>query len=504
LAVFAAAILIFLLVSNSVSAQFPPPPAKPAPKQQQPPPEPIDALGTEVFRTMLAYYKLQAIEKLEELAKFDPKHTMVIAFRGAEATGNDPLDKIGLRQFVQSGGAVLVATDQDTSDTAWAKQFGVQVFGTKIFAFPGTPCYRDRNYCPFIEQAKAAQIPALFNSSTGAGKPLAKVATNIPSFMERSSLETLAYIKPKCKEEGAQFAFGGPVHFAQAKRYDSGGKIMIMADHSIFINEMLLPPKDQANDNLELTQNLLQWLTASPDSKARDHVLFIDQTGQVVTDFESLLRQLPPPIPDIHDLPSLLQAAWDNRDLLWANRQYASELVASAEDEGLFQEIEQRMDDDLLDIIPFWWIIRGLLFFALVIVFGLSIRRFVGSRFRFSKVAPRLSMALDRFRPRGSLLDQRLRGSLRGGQCYEAARTRARQMFADLEWTPAEEGGNLPRVEINAGYWKRQAIARDLRELWQVAFGREPIRVTAKHWDKWIARLREIHKLIRTGVIRVS
>jgi hypothetical protein len=294
------------------------------------------------------------------------------------------------------------------------------------------------------------------------------------------------------------------VQFAQAMHNDKGGKILILADHSIFINEMLLPPKDQPTDNLEFTLNMLKWLTAGPDSKPRDHVLFIDQDGMIQSDFSTLMQQMPVPFPDIHDLPSLLQAAWDNRDYLWQNRDKASELVASAEDEGLFQEIEQEMDKTLLENVSFWLIIRALLIGGMVVVFVLSVRRFFGSRFRFAKAAPRLSMVLDRLRPRGSLLDQRLRGSLRGGQCYEAARIRARQMFADLEWTPAVEGGNLPRVEINAGWWQRRKIARDLRQLWLIAFGTEPVLVPAKHWDKWLARLREIHKLIRTGVIRIT
>src|SRR5262249_28178020 len=150
----------------------------------------------------------------------------------------------------------------------------------------------------------------------------------------------------------------------------------------------------------------------------------------------------------------------------------------------------------VLEHIGLGQIVRALLVFGMIAIFAISCRRVFGSRFRFAKTAPRLSLALDRFRPRGNLLEQRLRGSLRGGRCYEAARIHSRQMFADVDWTPALDGAPAPRVVINTGWWQRHRLERDLRELWKIAFGTAPVPVPAKRWDKWLARLREIHKLI--------
>jgi hypothetical protein len=500
----AGSVLLLLFWVQALAAQFPD-----RPKQQaQLPAAPISPLGTEGFRAILSQIGLTPLKNFQEFEAADPHHTVVIAFRGSDANGKphpDMLDDLpgGVKRFVDKGGAVLVATDQATNGARWAKSFDVEVDGSNIYAF-GARYYHSAN-CPYIKEISAGAIPDLFRQP---GSPpivwrngrlerpvLQNVATNKPSFLEQSRLLQNVADLTDCHLEGEARKLIGPVHFAQAKWYpETHGKILVMADHSIFINEMLLPPQND-NDNLAFTLNTLDWLVAGPEGK-RTKVLFIDQTGVIESDF-SLLQQLPTPIPNIEDFPDLMQFLWDHRDK-------ASEFVAAMEDSGLFQELEQNLDDLFLEHIGLWQIIRTLLVFGMIAIFAISCRRVLVSRFRFVKTAPRLSVALDRLRPRGSFLDQRLRGSLRGGQCYEAARIRARQMFADVDWTPALEGGPTPKLEINAGWWQRRGLERDLRELWKVAFGTEPVPVAAKQWDKWLTRLKEIHKLIHDGVIRVS
>jgi hypothetical protein len=39
---------------------------------------------------------------------------------------------------------------------------------------------------------------------------------------------------------------------------EKGGRILILADHSVFINDMMTPDD---NDNLEFASNCLEWLT---------------------------------------------------------------------------------------------------------------------------------------------------------------------------------------------------------------------------------------------------
>src|SRR5262249_27892627 len=162
-----------------------------------------------------------------------------------------------------------------------------------IYATKQSAGYREQVSCPFLDEAKSGQVPNLFatradlpantreRSRPGTAK-LERVATNKPSFLERSKeLPTIAFIRPQCRleSEPRNNPIRGDIHFAQAKRYESGGKILVMADHSIFINQMLIPP-ERDNDNLEFTMNTLDWLVIGPDGQRRDRVLFIDQTGE--------------------------------------------------------------------------------------------------------------------------------------------------------------------------------------------------------------------------------
>src|SRR5262249_46817188 len=77
------------------------------------------------------------------------------------------------------------------------------------------------------------------------------------------------------------FAAGGP--FGQ-------GRALVLADHSIFINDMMLR-KD--NDNLAFAASCIDWLT---EGGKRNQVLMIDE-GEVVTTFQVPLQELDPPMP---------------------------------------------------------------------------------------------------------------------------------------------------------------------------------------------------------------
>ena len=83
------------------------------------------------------------------------------------------------------------------------------------------------------------------------------------------------------------FAAGGQVG-------NSNGRILVLADHSVFINDMMLQTD---NDNFDLACNALQWLT---ENGKRNRVLFVDE-GTVVANFNVILKE--PPLPPLPGLP---------------------------------------------------------------------------------------------------------------------------------------------------------------------------------------------------------
>lgn len=271
-----------------------------------------------------------------------------------------------------------------------------------------------------------------------------------------------------------------------------------MADHSVFINSMLLP--QNPNDNLAFASNCIDWLMIGPDGK-RSYVLFIED-GKIWQreDYNLILQSLPQPRPD--DIAKFL---WENRDLIWQNGDLAEALLAQMEEDGIFDELERsEIFTNILDrLLEPWTITRIVLFLGAVGLFVYGIKAFIGSKNRFAKKALRLSMVLDRLRPRAGLLELRLRSGLGRGRYYELARQKARAMFADLRLTPAEDGA-LPAVTIDADWWRRARMLRDLRQIWAIAFGREPVAVTARQWNAWLKKLDQVELAIRNGVVRFS
>jgi hypothetical protein len=252
---------------------------------------------------------------------------------------------------------------------------------------------------------------------------------------------------------------------------------------------MLLPSYSD-NRNLDFTFNCLDWLSKRPDGTPRDRVLFIDD-GRIDTDFNLLLRELPPPTPE-----EILEALWNNRDK-------ASAVVSNLERNGWFRDLEREnlFNRILHDAFPHWVIVRFVLIAGAVVLFIYAIRRLVIARSTGARNFPRLAQVLDRYRPRAGLLETRLQGALRAGQFYEVARINARELFASLGIRPALEG-EPPTIEIEAGWWRRTRIESDLREIWQIAFGLEPVPVPARKWERWNQRLDEMGNLIRTRVVR--
>jgi hypothetical protein len=467
----------------------------------------ITGEGTEGFRALLKRGKgLNPLESFEEVRQADPKNVIVVLFRGTNAQGEvQPFlpegDALDLRNFVNGGGALWVATDVPLP-RGFAQGFGVSVGTSHMFARDARSAYMRKAECPYVARV-GGSVPNLFVRPEAFRRPefetdeLDHVATNRPAFLDsRTTLPTLAVFPGGTWSREGAFIPALDSPFAMGRRFDEGGKFLIMADHSVFINSMLLP-RGAPNDNLAFASNSLNWLMAGD---SRSYVLFIED-GKIWKrdDYQNLIiTSLPGQNPE-----DIAQFMWENRDLLWKNSDLAEQILGNLEHDGILEEVEK---SDLLGSIldnnleP-WMIAKLVLILGAIGLFGYAALAFMGSRYKFPKRVARLSLQLDRLRPRAGLLEMRLRTGLGRGRYYELARQKAREMFADLKLTPAEEGP-LPKVEIDAGWLKRGRILRNLRKVWAVGFGPEPVAITARQWTAWRKKQDEIEQLIRDGVIR--
>jgi hypothetical protein len=463
----------------------------------------VSGQGTEGFRALIASYRFKPLRETKEIHD-DPGRTLLIAFRGVESIFRpDLLDNVpggSVAEFVARGGAVMYASDQ-WKNGGWLGPFDANVNGNKLFTWHRTDGYHNLDFCPFADGDSNAN-PDLFRARLGAGEPneagrLRYVATNRPTYLSESSqLTRVGRILPPVYQERLRRQDTRVYDFAQVGRNDRGGKILVIADHSVFINDMLLP-EDADTDNLAFAANCLDWLRQGPGLQERDRVLFIDQSGLIETDFNLALTELPPPP---KNFPELMDFLWANRDLLWEHR----DKLADLEDSGFFRELEQSnvFNELALTWMPHWQWIRAALALATLLLLGLGLRRVMTARFRRSGNASRLAVALDRHRPRVGLLEQRLRSAMSRGQALEAAREKAQQMFAGFGLSPAGHGQTDPEVEIDAGWWQRLTLRRELREIWQIAFGDQPQPVPMRQWKQFLLRLDKLRKAISDGRIR--
>lgn len=479
---------------------------------QQRPPRTIRGDGTEAFRAVLSGYGLKPLRSIHELRDHLPGEVLIVWFRGNRMAG-DPLEIRTVMDFMQRGGAILAGTDLETGPNSWTNELGFNVARTRVAAATGAPRFANETACPAIVRRGRAD-PDLFRekssrddfgSLTSPRENL--VYTNRPSYLlTTDELDTLGVFWPRYRFEGRSEVYGGDLPAVAGRLLRNGSRLLATSDQSIFINSMLLP-QDSTNSNLDFTFNCLDWLIVGPGGAKREYVLMLSD-GRVETDFDLILQALPPTTPsEILDYlrqhpEEIVNYLRKHPEIILDNLDKASPLLAELEDRGIFSDLEDRnvFNRLLLENFPLWVFVRNVLILGTLVLAGYGIRRLIAARRRIWKGVPRFAVALERYRSRGGLLEQRVKSALSTGQYYEAARDHARTMFAELHLTPVVEGPP-PRVQIDAGWWSRGQIERDLNEIWRIAFGDDPRPISAKEWAQWPRRVDALRKKIEAGVI---
>ncbi|MCS6849679.1 MAG: hypothetical protein NZ700_00750 [Gemmataceae bacterium] len=434
--------------------------------------------GTHAFRKLLNDLHLAALTEADALAA-DPAATVLIVLGMVDVLDRLPLK---LDQFLEKGGAVLVASDRD-----WPPSWTLpNVLGLVLDSrfVESSRNYRNLPACPLVRDIPGSQ-PPLFNKLV--------LATNRPSFLQplpKNRLAALArfargsMVVPRISSPtdlptplpgGAVFAVGGEW---------GSGRILVLADHSIFINDMMLAFD---NDNFEFAYQCVGWLSAGG---RRTRVLFYEE-GQIMPTFDVDLREagLGPPLPPIQEL------------LPWAFR-----LGRELEKEGLVGRINAALDrlerEDAIrsglfgDISGDAWLRVGLTVASLAAaIWGLW--RLSRARFRRPTKATDLAACLAAS-PR-PVAEQRLRAMIRDDNLAEPARNLARQVLADLGHT-AEAA---PRVQVIGGWRQRRRLRRQLDRLWRLAWG-QPTPVSRDDFTALLRQADDLRAAANHGTLRLG
>ncbi|MFQ3649355.1 MAG: DUF4350 domain-containing protein [Gemmataceae bacterium] len=436
--------------------------------------------GTHVLRRILFDEGFTALASLDDLSE-TPQQALLVMLGNLETLHRVPG---GLRRFVEQGGAVLLASDRPVRDRDAAAALidlaGVSISGNHLITPNFWECYQNREYCPFLLPASGARINLFVDLD---GQPLRPIATNVPAQLLtrrfNPPLGVLAVLTNSAQQETADglrpvnawpvLVRGGPL---------GDGRAVVLADHSLFINEMMMP---QDTGNVEFAVNLVRYLGEGK----RNKVLFLEE-GKVQTRLD-----LPLQSPHLK-LDELLTLLYSRKDTLL---QEAERWIAKQEDDNAFN----RWLVDFLDRRFGWYpLLFGLACVATFVVLLYALFRLgVWSRYGPDRSTPLLIHAAAKLLPQKPLVEQRLEALLRQGDLREPLRVLTRHWLSNLGLSPPRFPREpLPALEANS-WWASWHYHGRVQRIWQLAGGQWPSRIPPgklQEWQRELDALQQAHK----------
>jgi len=359
-----------------------------------------------------------------------------------------------------------VATDRDT-DREWQKHLGTD-FRKYYVRAPANLAYRGNQECPLVVPKEVENLPIFRN--------LNQVATNRPIYFVNKSqaLKTLAVFDSRCRVQGP---FQLPANYPFAAGGELGkGRVLVLSDHSVFINAMMIPTD---NDNFDFAYRCMDWLS---DGGKRTHILFLNE-GEPVTNFDVPVIDMPPPPMEV-----------------------INQLLVKMEQENLFnlmilgEHAEQRFRD----------ILRVLIVVLTTLLTGFGCYRFLLARHMVETKEPLFSTKAAQQTPDVALTTQRHLAMIKSDNFWEAAHHLARDWFLanmpDSLPTPAASSGGrhvLRHFSVDAGWWRRRSWEKKLQVVWQMAGG-APTKLSAAEFARFVTQLDDIKAALAKGTLRLK
>lgn len=485
--ILAAALLALLIV-----------PAAPA----QAPPEPASrhvAEGTDIFRKSLDLLHFKPLKSFPDLA-LDPSNSILIMLGDTHRLNEVPG---GLQQFISRGGAALIASDlpmQPDASRALVDTTGVEVTGFQ-WAAPKDPrkarqaqkdSYREIDGCPFLEPFDADQPNRRLLQHPREDR-LVRVATNLPSTLEGPRWPPRVRpfaVLPRTTEFLAPEDHPAPLFwlFGVAGDLDAG-RIIVLADHSLFINEMMKPTD---NDNVEFTANCLTYLRG--DHNQRKRVLFVDN-GVIHPSFE-----IGPKVPASELLGRLAQGVLGAANAKLNRAQ--DRLNELDRDDGLNQRTLHLLGRvfnsprQLFTAVA----ILGTLFLLIYACYRVGI----ASVYKKEAALPSLARVVAQQGPPGTLLALRHEGQVSAANIAETGRQLARDAF-EAGGVAAPVPYREPTVTVTGvGWWRRIGLRRRVLQLWRLAFHHQPAPLAPNAVRALVAELEQLKADLKRGTIQLT
>jgi hypothetical protein len=439
-------------------------------------------LDSQAFRYILSQAGLKnAVTSLDKLAE-DPSRSLLVVF-GDTSQLDEPGSGRWLRSFLGRGGAVLIATDRGARNPRpWEGALGVQIKGLLVQAHDPNSMYRGSPDCPYVQPMRSASAKTLPQPPVSL-----PVATNRTSCLEIKGSELTPFLSfpIDCHFPGDQFPVAWLYPFGMGGRVSSG-RVLVLADHSIFINGMMLQTD---NGNFDFAYTCVQWLLQSDQSgQKRNQAMFIDE-GTVFTTFEVPVDLKPDAGPPLVDLANQFIAQMEQEDFL--NRFIARHITPR----GIF---------------------RGLVLLGTLLLLLYGGYRLVRAAYHLEAQVPLVSRRVGQLVAAPAVVDQRHQALLRQGNLWEAARDLARTCFTGLGIPlspPSPTAGTgrslagparLPRVHSSAAWRQRRALRQTVYQLWRLASSPRPRRISRRRFAQLVNQVEAVTAAVHDGTLRIT
>jgi hypothetical protein len=399
------------------------------------------------FTAVLHELGARPVPQFEDLAR-DPQSKVLVVVGPSRS-----LDNLGLDRLIAQGLSVMIASDRSFSDRLY-DELGVRVVG-QFAKGVREDCYRGEfEECPLLHAFQFPGRPPSRHPIAQLLSPEVQVTTNRPSSLQWKNrpFNPIATIRSHEGSFGLKLGnfesrFPNQLLVGAAREHpDTRGRLLVLADHSLFIDMMMQPD----NHNLDFTFGVIRWLM---EEGKRTEVLLLDN-GAIQARFDvPLVRTPSPPLPSLESLIPLV-----------------SQKIAELERENVFNKMIQRSVEHPT-------LMRSAAILFTVLLLGFGVFRFLNARHRFDP------------RPRSPIggaaqSDQPYRPATAVGNYAEAARELALGAFQELAG-PVAPNSQEPVYSIRGDPGERRSWRRRIARLWSIASkGSEPVSAS---------RLREVH-----------
>jgi hypothetical protein len=418
---------------------------------------------THAFRFILHNENLEPIRSLGAIR---PEATILIFFGDPKS-----LDKIFhrglLNDFVRNGGAIFIATDRAT-DGVLDQDFNIGVDGRAVSAGNSATAYGNSTDCPVVQFR--------FPGDSLAPKSKLPVATNRPSFLTKEERSGFFAEFPKDSTIGNRQPRSSEMFFGF--RSSSGkGKILVLSDHSVFINGMML---QDDTGNFEFAQNCVKWLMAGDSGTKRTKALFVDE-GQIRQNFEVAVQHVP---------NSAISPVY-----------LVNNVIAKMEDDNFFNRL-------ILQRIPIGRIISALAIIVTIAMIVYGFYRLARGSYHLELKVPLAIHGGDQLVSAGAIVNLRHRSLIKTNNFWEAARELARDCFFGLgpESQRTALAGELrtPIFAVQGGWFQRRRWQRRMQSLWRLAHESRPQRISRRQFVQLVLKVEEIKSAVQDGTLSIT